>query len=1171
MLGFLPKLFRRAEYPDEKPDPPSKANKKITPILQYIASISCNHPLYTICVIAVLASTTYVGIVKNSLYGATVSVRQTEWSSLAQGSSSVFASPETSWEWQSFDPRTQLPANANHLALLTLVFAESSQSPQVAPQSHDVPIPSNLAITHLPSSSNSSETFSQDTALTFAVNYGQAPQFVAAVQKVPYHVPEQHLRETVSSKEGHKMWIMKVISTKTRRSWVRWAHNAVYKYIDLLNNAKLLDVGIVFIGYLSMYSTFLSLFWRMRCLGSNAWLARGVLLSSVFAFIFGLHITQRLGVPINIVHLLEAFPLFVNVVGFRKSILLARAVLSHASNPCRLEEKDAKTQQFSAKWLRHEGVIHRAVQRAVEETGFEIVKSYAIEISLITLGSASGLHRGLRQFSSLFVWVLFFEGILLFTFYTAILCIKLEVYRVKRYAGVRSALKDDVSCNVAKSVANSSDWLQGNGKDNDDGSHLLNRDMENSNIPKFKFWAVATFFTINIANTCMIPFRTPGAASAWASGLGRVTNTPPVDPIKVASNALDKILFTARGHVYTTVVTVLEPITYELDYHSDHWSLLATRSSAGDFSKEFMQLHEYGVGGQLVSNVIKSLENPALTGCVIGALFLGTILNAYLFKVARSSIKDPNERNHPIDPQDPAKAERFNNAQSSINLALPHGMSRSKALLPSSTDDEADALSMKKSAKPALGLTKLTNMPHGQLKLDEMLKENRIYDMTDDEIVALSLRGKIAGHSLERSLKDCTRAVKIRRTIIARNPATADVTGFLDRCKLPYDNYDWERVLGACCENVIGYMPVPVGVAGPIVIDGKSYFVPMATTEGVLVASTSRGCKAINASGGATTVLTHDGMTRGPCVGFETLDRAGAAKLWLDSDIGQNIMKEGFNSTSRFARLLFIKTAIAGTNLYIRFKATTGDAMGMNMISKGVENALSVMATKGGFGDMVIISLSGNYCTDKKAAAINWIEGRGKGVVAEAIIPPDIVKSILKSNVESLVELNISKNLIGSAMAGSLGGFNAHASNIIAAIFIATGQDPAQVVESSNCITLMRNFHGALQISVSMPSIEVGTIGGGTILEPQGAMLDMFGVRGSHPTSPGDNARRLARIIGATVLAGELSLCSALAAGHLVQAHMAHNRTAPAAHSTVSALGTSRAMTPGPGVPAISS
>jgi hydroxymethylglutaryl-CoA reductase (NADPH) len=327
--------------------------------------------------------------------------------------------------------------------------------------------------------------------------------------------------------------------------------------------------------------------------------------------------------------------------------------------------------------------------------------------------------------------------------------------------------------------------------------------------------------------------------------------------------------------------------------------------------------------------------------------------------------------------------------------------------------------------------------------------------MTDEELIELSVTGKIPGYALEETLGDKTRAVKIRRGLVSRTHATRETSTLLERSKLPYKDYNYDLVHGACCENVIGYLPLPLGVAGPLMVDGQNYFLPMATTEGVLVASTSRGAKAINAGGGATTVLTADGMTRGPCIAFQTLARAGAAKIWLDSEEGQRVMKNAFNSTSRFARLQTMKTAIAGTNLYVRFKTTTGDAMGMNMISKGVEHALSVMASEG-FEDMDIVSISGNYCTDKKAAAINWIDGRGKGVVAEAIIPGHVVQKVLKTDVDTLVDLNINKNFIGSAMAGSIGGFNAHAANIVAAIFLATGQDPAQVVESSNCITIMK-------------------------------------------------------------------------------------------------------------------
>jgi len=215
------------------------------------------------------------------------------------------------------------------------------------------------------------------------------------------------------------------------------------------------------------------------------------------------------------------------------------------------------------------------------------------------------------------------------------------------------------------------------------------------------------------------------------------------------------------------------------------------------------------------------------------------------------------------------------------------------------------------------------------------------------------------------------------------------------------------------------------------------------------------------------------------------------------------------------------------------------------MISKGTEKALGVMAEH--FPEMQVLALSGNYCTDKKPAAMNWLEGRGKSVVAEAVVPGKVVKTVLKTSVQALCNLNIKKNLVGSAMAGSIGGYNAHAANILTAMFLATGQDPAQNVVSSNCMTLMEptNDGEDLLITVSMPSIEVGTIGGGTGLGPQSAVLEMLGIQGAHPTSPGHNARRLARIISAAVMAGELSLMSALAAGHLIKAHMTHNRSQP--------------------------
>ena len=327
--------------------------------------------------------------------------------------------------------------------------------------------------------------------------------------------------------------------------------------------------------------------------------------------------------------------------------------------------------------------------------------------------------------------------------------------------------------------------------------------------------------------------------------------------------------------------------------------------------------------------------------------------------------------------------------------------------------------------------------------------------MSHEDVVEKALENNLALYSLEKVLGDSTRAVQVRRAMVARNPQTHGTTSKLETSGLPYTNYDYDRVMGACCENVIGYLPLPVGVAGPLDINGSSFYLPMATTEGVLVASTNRGAAAINASGGVTTTLLDDGMTRGPALRFPCLQRAAAFKRWLDTPQGYNVVETAFNGTSRFAKLRSVRVAVVGSDVFARFKATTGDAMGMNMISKGVDAALSAV-TLAGFEDMQVVSLSGNYCTDKKAAAINWIDGRGKSVCAQANITADVLRRILKTDVDSLVDLNISKNLVGSAVAGTMGGSNAHAANIVTAIFLATGQDSAQNVESSGCLTAMK-------------------------------------------------------------------------------------------------------------------
>jgi len=433
--------------------------------------------------------------------------------------------------------------------------------------------------------------------------------------------------------------------------------------------------------------------------------------------------------------------------------------------------------------------------------------------------------------------------------------------------------------------------------------------------------------------------------------------------------------------------------------------------------------------------------------------------------------------------------------------------------------------------------------------------------VTNQEILNLIKTRRIATHKLEELLGNMERGVLIRRLALAMSEKAdgANMAKALQR--IPYRSFDYNKVYGACCENVIGYTQVPLGYAGPLVVDGRSVYVPIATTEGCLVASINRGCSALTL--GVQTELTADGMSRGPVVRFDGITRAAELSRWLDVQSNFNSIKKSFDSTSRFGRLQSVKSRIAGRQLFIRFCARTGDAMGMNMVSKGTEASLATI--KQYFPDMEIVSLSGNFCTDKKPAAVNWLGGRGKSIVSEAIVPASVLKNKLRTTSAMLRDLNHVKNGIGSAIAGSIGGFNAQAANVVAAIYIACGQDPAQVVEGCNCMTLMETWGPDgedLHITCTMPAIEVGTVGGGTILPTQSACLDMLGLRGANAEVAGGNSTQLARIVCASVLAGELSLMAALATKQLVESHMKHNRSTVSLQSLVTSTTGNRPTPP---------
>jgi hydroxymethylglutaryl-CoA reductase (NADPH) len=417
-----------------------------------------------------------------------------------------------------------------------------------------------------------------------------------------------------------------------------------------------------------------------------------------------------------------------------------------------------------------------------------------------------------------------------------------------------------------------------------------------------------------------------------------------------------------------------------------------------------------------------------------------------------------------------------------------------------------------------------------------------------------AVAANVPQHKLE-SVLGTYAGVQARRELIADELDKRDASGAKADAlfKVPAQQGDfdvaafYEQVYGSNCENVIGFVPLPVGVIGPLRVNGEELFVPLATTEGALLASTNRGARALREAGGVAAVVTANGMTRSPVLGLRSAVAASEFKRWVESPERWEALRAKFQETTRFGRLESVRATQAGRYVYLRFRAETGDAMGMNMVGKGVNHIVAWLletypaaAAEG----LSLLSLSSNMCTDKKPSAVNWVLGRGKSVVAEALLPRAVVENVLKTTVADLVRLNTAKNLVGSALAGSIGGNNAHASNLVTALFLASGQDPAQNVESSNCMVLMEALDGgeAIHVSVTMPSIEVGTLGGGTSLGTQRAVLEMLGVSGSNPAAPGANASKLATIVAATVLAGELSLNAALASGHLISAHMDLNR-----------------------------
>ncbi|KAF9916641.1 3-hydroxy-3-methylglutaryl-coenzyme A (HMG-CoA) reductase isozyme [Lobosporangium transversale] len=901
-------------------------------------------------------------------------------------------------------------------------------------------------------------------------------------------------------------------------AWIAVALLDVTRKIQgLVQKASTIDVFVILTAYFIMFCSFGLLFHNLRRLGSKFTLGVSVLVGGGFAFMGAVITVHNLGIYVNPIQLSEAIPFFIITVGYERAYTLSKAILRPKIATDHVPES-----------------IQKHVVSAIESVGPILIRNCAIEIAVLLCGFLSGIP-GLREFCLLAAFMLFYDLCLLFTFYTAILTLKLELRRIRESSKSPAYFRE---LTLIALLGHSAETAEKQSP----ASGVHSTKPETRIVARMKLAMIVGFVAMHLFNVCTT-LTTPITVDA-SFGSSVDVSSPTVAPV------LDSLLAVHRASNLKDLPMIVEVAPALTFQYQTPIASTATQWTEHPVEK-MIDLWSY------------LIQDPVLSKYISLTLAASLLLNIFLLNVAKQSRQ--------------GLAAPPSQTQISSSASATGPSTTTVTTVVATTTKIAATSQQKVPAKvQPTHIPKVESLPEPQPAYtdSDCNKENWALvrpieeclalvktpggatSVTDEEMVMLVNSNKVPSYALEKTLGDLTRAVKIRRALISR----ASHTKTLETSLLPMHHYDYSKIIGQCCENVIGYMPLPVGVAGPYNVDGEMLYLPMATTEGTLVASTSRGCKAINAGGGATTVLLADGMTRGPCVEFQNVTEAGACKRWLDTEAGFEAMQEAFNSTTRFGRLRKLKVAVAGRLVYIRFSTTTGDAMGMNMISKGCERALEALGEK--FPSMMVISLSGNYCTDKKPAAINWIEGRGKSVVAEAVIPGKVVESVLKTTVHALVELNTSKNLIGSAMAGAMGGFNAHAANILTAIYLATGQDPAQNVESSNCITLMKAVNDGqdLLISCTMPSIEVGTLGGGTALPPQAAMLEMLGVRGSHPEVPGANAQRLARIICAGVMAGELSLCAALAAGHLVKAHMAHNRAQPA-QTAITAAPTTTATT----------
>ena len=338
-------------------------------------------------------------------------------------------------------------------------------------------------------------------------------------------------------------------------------------------------------------------------------------------------------------------------------------------------------------------------------------------------------------------------------------------------------------------------------------------------------------------------------------------------------------------------------------------------------------------------------------------------------------------------------------------------------------------------------------------------------------------------------------------------------------------------------ENPIGVTQVPLGVAGPVLIHGQNahglFYVPMATTEGALIRSYERGMVALTKAGGVQTALISDENQTAPTFFFENVTLASVFPAWIDENL--SAIREVVAGTTSHGRLTGASCYHVGRQVIVNFGFSTGDAQGMNMIVRATDAVCHWIQDHYPIGSYFLFS---GMCSEKRASGFVHTRGKGKRVTAGALLPHDVMRLYLHTNAADLFKVWQS-TVVGHLQAGSIG-YNAHAANGLTAIFIATGQDVANVVNSASAITIFEPHPEGLYVSTTLTALSIATVGGGTNLPSQREALSMMDCHGR------GKAPKLAEVIAATILGGEISMGAAIASREFVGAHERYGRNRPA-------------------------